>query len=405
MTRLVSTPRLAIRLAIHLALALILSAAVPALAQEAAAPIPIGMAVAQTGPVALFGQEQMEGAHIALTRQNAAQNPHETSIALVLRDTGGDEAGAVSAFRTLIETDKVVAIVGPTLSQQAFAADPLADQAKTPVVAPSNTAAGIPGIGPFVCRISAPMSQVAPHSVRRALGLNPGISRVAVLFARNDTYSVSETATFREAVKSLGLTTVAVEEFQTTDTDFSTPVAAVLGAKADLVIISGLAADSGALVRQLRQKGYAGTIVGGNGLNSTNVFPVCGAQCDGVLVAQAYSPDAVAQNPVNQGFVNDFQAAYHKTPGQFSAQAYTAVQVVAEAVARVEKDSGRKAGEFEPAALREAVNAALRSGPFLTPLGEIRILPSGEIEQKDVFVSKIAMNSDGRTGSFVLVAE
>jgi len=183
-------------------------------------------------------------------------------------------------------------------------------------------------------------------------------------------------------------------------------VAAVCGVQSLAAGFSaGLAADAGNLVRQLRHKGYAGLIVGGNGLGTTNIFPVCGAPCDGVLVAQAYSPDAVAQNPVNQGFVNDFQAAYHKTPGQFSAQAYTAVQVVAEAVARVEKDSGRKAGEFEPAALREAVNAALRSGPFLTPLGEIRILPSGEIEQKDVFVSKIAMNSDGRTGSFVLVAE
>jgi len=395
MTRLVSV----------LAMVLALAAAVPAKAENAATPIPIGLAVAQTSNAALFGQEQVDGAKIAQARQNAARGAHETTISLVFRDTAGDEAGAVDAFRTLLETDKVVAIVGPTLSQQAFVADPLADQAKTPVVAPSNTAAGIPEIGPFVSRVSAPMSQVAPHSVRRALRLNPAIARVAVLFAHNDAYCASETATFQEAVKNLGLTTVAVEKFQTTDTDFAAQVAAVLEARADLAIISGLAADAGALVKQLRQKGYAGLIVGGNGLNSTNIFPVCGAQCDGILVAQAYSPDAVAANPVNQGFVRDFQAAYHKTPGQFSAQAYAAVQVIAEAVARVEKESGKKAGEFELAALRQAVNAALRSGPFLTPLGEIRILPSGEVEQKDVFVSRIAMNPDGRTGSFVLVPE
>ncbi|MDQ7832340.1 MAG: ABC transporter substrate-binding protein [Desulfovibrionaceae bacterium] len=386
-----------------LCLALILSLAVPALAEKAS--IPIGMAVAQTSPAALFGQEQVDGAKLAEARINAAQGGQEPHIALVFRDTAGDEAGAVSAFRCLLETDKVVAIVGPTLSQQAFAADPLADQAKTPVVAPSNTAAGIPEIGPFVSRISAPMSQVAPHSVRQALRINPDIARVAVLFAHNDAYCASETATFQEAVKNLGLTAVTVETFQTTDTDFTAQVAAVLKANADLVIISGLAADAGNLVRQLRHKGYAGLIVGGNGLGTTNIFPVCGAQCDGVLVAQAYSPDAVAANPVNQGFVRDFQAAYHKIPGQFAAQAYAAVQVIAEAVARVEKESGKTAGDSPLAALREAVNAALRSGTYLTPLGEIRILPSGEVEQKDVFVSKIAMNPDGQTGSFVLVAE
>ncbi|MEF3696978.1 ABC transporter substrate-binding protein [Desulfolutivibrio sp.] len=394
-----------LRLMPVLALALILSAAVPAKAEKAATPIPIGLAVAQTSNAALFGLEQVDGANIAQARLSAARGAHETAISLIFRDTGGDEAGAVKAFGALLDTDKVVAIVGPTLSQQAFAADPLADQAKTPVVAPSNTAAGIPEIGPFVSRVSAPMSQVAPHSVRQAQRINPAIARVAVLFAHNDAYSASETATFQEAVKNLGLTTVAVEKFQTTDTDFAAQIAAVLEARADLAIISGLVADAGALVKQLRQKGFAGLIVGGNGLNSTNIFPVCGAQCDGILVAQAYSPDAVAANPVNQEFVRDFQAAYHKIPGQFSAQAYAAVQVIAEAVARVEKESGKKAGEFELAALRQAVNAALRSGPFLTPLGEIRILPSGEIEQKDVFVSRIAMNPDGRTGSFVLAAE
>ena len=39
----------------------------------------------------------------------------------------GDENGAINAYQTLINQSKVVAIVGPTLSQQAFAADPIAD--------------------------------------------------------------------------------------------------------------------------------------------------------------------------------------------------------------------------------------------------------------------------------------
>lgn len=384
---------------------LFFGAVIPAWAQTVATPIPIGIAVAQTSNVALFGQEQVNGAKIAEERINAAGGINGTKIALVFQDTGGDEAGAVNAFQNLINRDKVVAIVGPTLSQQAFAADPLANQAKTPVIAPSNTAKGIPEIGPYVSRVSAPMSQVAPHSLQQALRQSPDIKRVAVLYAQNDAFSASETVVFQQAIKDLGLETVTVQKFQTTDTDFTTQVTTVLGAKADLVVISGLAADSGNLVKQLRQLGYQGQIVGGNGLNSPNMFPVCGAFCAGTLVAQAYSPATVEQNPVNKAFVAAFEQAYHKAPAQFSAQAYTAVQVVAEALSKVEQQTGKKIGTFELPELRQAVNAALRTGSVLTPIGQIGIQPSGEIEQKDFYVSKIVMQSDGKTGAFVLVPE
>jgi len=60
-------------------------------------------------------------------------------IKLVFQDTAGDEAGAINAFQTLIN-NKVVGIVGPTLSQQAFGADPIAERAKVPVIGASNTA-------------------------------------------------------------------------------------------------------------------------------------------------------------------------------------------------------------------------------------------------------------------------
>jgi branched-chain amino acid transport system substrate-binding protein len=387
------------------ALVLALCAAAPAQAETVATPIPIGIAVAQTSNVALFGQEQVGGAKIAEERINAAGGVNGTKIALVFQDTTGDEAGAINAFQNLINRDKVVAIIGPTLSQQAFAADPLADRAKTPVIAPSNTAKGIPEIGPFVSRVSAPMSQVAPHSIAQALRINPNIKRVAVLYAQNDAFSSSETITFQEAVKDLGLETVTVQKFQTTDTDFTTQVTTVLGANAELVVISGLAADSGNLVKQLRQLGYKGLIVGGNGLNSPNMFPVCGALCADTLVAQAYSPGTVDKNPVNREFVAAFEQTYKKAPAQFSAQAYAAVQIVADALGKVEKESGKKVGDFELPELREAVNKALRTGSSLTPVGEIRILPSGEIEQKNFYVSKIVMAPDGKTGSFVLVSE
>ncbi len=381
-------------------LALLFVLAAPAMAEPVAKPIPIGIAVATTSNVALFGEEQVNGARIAEAYFNAQGGVNGTPIKLVIQDTAGDEAGAVNAFQSLISA-KVVGIIGPTLSQQAFAAAPLAERAKVPVVAPSNTAKGIPQIGEYISRISAPMTVVAPISLKKALAINPNIKKVAVLFAQNDAFSTSETSVFQEAIKTLNLTMVSVQKFQTTDTDFTTQVTAILGARADLVVISGLAADSGNLVKQLRQFGYKGQIVGGNGLNSPNMFPVCGALCEGILVAQAYSP--MAELPVNRDFVKKFTEAYKKAPAQFSAQAFTAVQAVVEALRKAEKDTKKKITSMELAEARQAVNKALLSGMVIhSPLGEISLDRQGEVIQKQFYVSTIKMNPDKKTGAFVL---
>lgn len=371
----------------------------PAMAEPVSGPIPLGIAVATTSNVALFGEEQVNGAKIAEAYFNAKGGVNGTPVKIVIQDTGGDEAGAINAFQSLI-TAKVTAIIGPTLSQQAFAADPLADRAKVPVIGPSNTAKGIPQIGEYVGRISAPMTVVAPNSLKKALALNPQIKKVAVLFAQNDAFSTSETGVFQEAIKGLNLEIVTLQKFQTTDTDFTTQVTAVLGVNADLVVLSGLAADSGNLVKQLRQLGYKGLIVGGNGLNSPNMFPVCGPLCEGILVAQAYSPQA--DIPVNKEFVARYAEAYKKVPSQFSAQAFAGVQILVEALAKVEKQSGKKITAMELADVRTALNKALRTGSYTTPLGEVSLDAEGEVNQKQFYVSVIKMSPDGKTGAFEL---
>lgn len=369
-------------------------------AENVASPIPVGIAVAQTSNVALFGQEQVAGAKIAETYFNR-KGVNGTHIRLVFQDTGGDEAGAINAFQNLINQDKVVGIVGPTLSQQAFSADPIANRAKVPVIGPSNTAKGIPQIGEFVGRVSAPVAKVAPNALNQALMQNPKIKKVAVLYAQNDAFSSSETVTFQETVKSMKLEVATLQKFMTTDTDFTTQATSVLAANVDLAIVSGLAADGGNLVKQLRQLGYKGIIIGGNGFNTANLFPVCGKNCDGILVAQAYSPDA--NNPVNKMFVEEYRRLYKKDPSQFSAQAFTGAQVFVEGLQRVEASAKKKITQMDLATVRVELNKALRKGPFITPLGEISLDNEGEINQKTFYVSQIKMDASGKSGKFVIV--
>ncbi|MBD3561096.1 ABC transporter substrate-binding protein, partial [Planktothrix sp. FACHB-1355] len=175
--------------------------------------IPIGIALAQTSNVALLGQEGIQGAKIAEKYFNDKGGINGTPIRLVVQDTGGEEAGAINAFQTLITQNQVVGIVGPTLSQQAFSAGPIAERAKVPVIGASNTAKGVPEIGDYVARVSAPVAIVAPNSIKAALKINPKIEKVAVFYAQNDAFSKSETETFQQTVKDQKLDLVTVQKF------------------------------------------------------------------------------------------------------------------------------------------------------------------------------------------------
>jgi branched-chain amino acid transport system substrate-binding protein len=361
--------------------------------------IPIGIALAQTSNVALLGQEGFVGARIAEEYFNDKGGINGTPIRLVTQDTGGEEAGAINAFQTLINKDKVVGIVGPTLSQQAFSASPIAERAKVPVIGASNTAKGIPEIGDYVARVSAPVSIVAPYSVKAALKQNPNIKRVAVFYAQNDAFNKSETEIFQKTVKEQNLELVTVQTFQTTDTDFQAQATTALNLKPDLVIISGLAADGGNLVRQLRELGYKGIIVGGNGLNTPNVFSVCKALCDGVLVAQAYSPEHPGE--INTAFRQAYVEQYKKEPAQFTAQAFTAVQVYVEALKALDKKTEISTMPLNQ--LRTELNKQLLTGEYNTPLGEISFTPVGDVVQKEFYVSQIKMEPDGKNGKFVFI--
>ena len=352
--------------------------------------------MAQTSNVALLGQEQVIGAKIAEKYFNDQGGINGKPIKLIFQDTAGDEQGAINAFNTLINQSKVAGIVGPTLSQQAFGADPIAERAKVPVLAPSNTAKGIPQIGDYIARVSAPVAVVAPNAVDAALKLNPAIKNVAVFFAQNDAFSKSETETFQQTVKDKGLNLVTVQKFQTTDTDFQSQATNALNLKPDLIIISGLAADGGNLVKQLRDLGYKGQIIGGNGLNTSNVFAVCKQDCDGVIIAQAYSPETA--NPVNQAFRKAYEDQNKKAPPQFSAQAFTAVQVFVEALKAV--DSQSKLDTLSLEDLRSKLNQAILAGKYSAPIGDISFTPEGEINQSQFYVAQIKMDADGANGKF-----
>lgn len=358
--------------------------------------LPVGAVLSLTGNANVYGQDQRLGLELA---QTALKQISSLPIKLTIEDGGSDEASAINAFNLLINQG-TTALIGPTLSQQAFAASPIAQRRGVPVLAPSNTATGIPEIGSFISRVSAQSSVIAPLSINKALQLDSTIKRVAVFYANDDAYSTSETTIFQKAIKAKGLNTVTVQRTQLNDQDFLNQVTAALRAKPDLVVLSLQAVDGGNLIRQLRELGFKGKIVVGNGMNTPNIYPICQRFCDGILIAQAYSPELETKE--NQAFVARHKAQQAgRVPPQLTAQAYTAYQVIAEAAQRLNKRQ-----PLEGMSLRQArllLNKEILSGTYNTPLGNISFSQDGEVKQESFYVAQVKMNPDGQTGRFALL--
>jgi branched-chain amino acid transport system substrate-binding protein len=118
-----------------------------------------------------------------------------------------------------------------------------------------------------------------------------------------------------------------------------------------------------------------------------------------VLIAQAYSPEVT--NDVNKAFRSAYVAQNKKEPPQFSAQAFTGVQVFVEALKAV--DSKTKIKTLPLDQLRTQLNQQILAGKYTTPIGDISFDPEGEIKQSEFYVAQIKMEKDAKNGKFAFL--
>src|SRR5262249_5024670 len=112
-----------------------------------------------------------------------------------------------------------------------------------------------------------------------------------------------------------------------------------IGKKPDVLVVSALADNAANIVSQARQLGWTGPILGGNGFNSPAFIKNAGPAAEGVLVGTAWN--ATSQDPANQKFLKTM-AARNVNPDQFSAQAYTGMYILAEAIRKAGGKTGRE---------------------------------------------------------------
>jgi len=178
--------------------AAVLAGALPA---AHAADIKLGVAEALSGGAAQYGVAIRNGFQLAADEINAAGGVNGNKLALVVEDEQGKKEEAINVFKKLIFQDKVLMTFGPTLSNSAQAADPIAQAGKTVAFGTSNTADGITSIGNYVFRNSVTEADVLPATLKMAMD-KAGVKKVAVLYGNDDVFTKSGYDNFKKPWKT-----------------------------------------------------------------------------------------------------------------------------------------------------------------------------------------------------------
>ncbi len=302
----------------------------------------IGLVQSTTGgSAALYGTEQKQAIELAFAEISAAGTLKDIKLEAIYADDGADRGQTVNIFQRLIRQDKVIAILGPTLSNSAFAADPIAQQAGIPVIASSNTAPNVTKIGDFIFRTSVPEDQVFPTVLRYAVQKR-GIKKVALIYGIDDALTRSAHDVQKKAVAELGLEQVGIESYQKGDVDFSAQLTKLREQKPDAIILGTLAEEAAAILRQARQLGIDSktTFIGCNANISAKLFELAGPAASGIIVGAAWF--AGYDSPRSKAFVEAYRKRYGTTPDIYAAQGYDAAYLLAEAIRRADDvTSGR----------------------------------------------------------------
>jgi branched-chain amino acid transport system substrate-binding protein len=327
--------------------------------------IKVGAAHALSGPANPSGNPSRNGINLAVKQINENKRLGTTVddeavvLEVIWEDTAGDKDQASEVFDKLINDDQVVTILGPTLSNSAFEADPVAQEAGVPVIASSNTATGITEIGEYIFRTSLPESALIPNTIKE-IKASLGVQTVAVMYDEVDAFTKSGDEVFEQVLREEGLEIVTTETFQTGETDFSAQLTKIKELNPDAIVVSALAAEAILILQQARELGIPENVrfIGGNGFNTPDLFNA-GEAANGAISGAAWN--IYETNPASEKFVEAYQAEYGSDPDQFAAQAYTAVFVLAEAI--------RNAESADRARIRDALAALDETNKIDSPLG------------------------------------
>ena len=314
----------------------------------AAATIRIGEFASLTGNEATFGTSSHEGTVLAIEEINAAGGVLGKQLELVYEDNRSMQGESSTIAKKLINSNKVVALLGEVASGRSLEVAPIAQQNKVPMISPSSTNPKVTEIGDYVFRVCF----IDPFQGTLLAGFAKNTlkaKKVAVFADVAAPYSLGLAQYFKEAWLAGGGEVVSEEKYTSRDKDFKAQLTKIKSAKPDAIMVPGYYQEVGLIVAQARQLGITVPLFGGDGWEAPGLIQIAGAEnLANTYYSTHFSPSS--SDPLAQKFVAAYKAKYNgKVPDAMAALGYDSTMVLADAI--------KRAGTTDGPALRDAIAA------------------------------------------------
>ena len=314
----------------------------------------LGAVYAFTGPLAIYTTTVRNGLQMAVAEIDAAGG---VRLDLALEDDRSTKDDAINVYQKFIQRDNVLAILGPVTGGQVFAAAPLAQRARVPVMLTSVATSGVTGIGDYVFRTSVESSAIIPATAKVAHD-RFHLSRVAEITANDDQNAVGDRRAYEAAFKALGTPVLDVETIRTGDVDYSAQLTKIKSLDPDALVITAQGEQVVGIMTQARKLGLDKVrFLGANSFNAAGVVKEAGKAMEGALSATPWFVSMTT--PKNVEFVRRYRERYNADPDWLAAQSYDAIYLIEQALVNAKIARTDDVGTAR-AKLRDAL-AAIRS--------------------------------------------
>lgn len=305
---------------------------------------------ALTGSAGALGQNMVNGIQLALDQHNAKNA--SCKIGLKKFDSQGDPKNAPALATQIINDNTIFGLVGPGFSGESLATGKTFFEAGLPSISPSATNVTITKQGWTTWHRVIGNDDAQGKADAKYLTDN-GAKKVFVVDDGQD-YSKGLAGTVKTA---LGSAMVGSDQIAVGQTDMSAVVTKVKTSGADAFFYGGYYTEAGLLAKALKQGGFKGKFMSGDGAEDPNFVKVAGKDAANGAVLSAPA------GPAPSGF---------KASGLYATQAFDAANIFLAAV-DAKKTSAKDINDF--------INSYTGTGAS----GPIAFDSKGDIKQSTIY--------------------
>ncbi len=339
--------------------------------------IKIGGGFALTGDESALDLPAANGAKLAVKEINAAGGVLGKQIDFIVHDSQYKMDVTAQTAKQFVEQDKVQAMIGYTDTDSVLASGPTFQAAGIPFITVGATSPKIPSqVGDMMFLAAFGDNVQAAAGAEYALK-NFG-KNAYLLWDKGVEYTTLLGAYFKARFTEAGGTIVLEDSYDDKATDFSAQIAKIkaLSPQPDFYYVAAMPYNVGPLVKQMRDAGITGPVVGGDGYDTPDLVSVAGAAADNVYFSTHALMDATGGTDGIKKFIAAYNKEYGRDPeNAFAALGYDTVYLLVDAI--------KRAGSMDAKALKAAIEGT-KDFPGIT--GAITFSADSHVPRKGVTI-------------------